>query len=225
MLYDFDIATITPNLTPNVKRVPKYLAWIKSLATPIQWAWNNLFVDWLNGSTYLLFTSYSAIHFFNVGDRVIYIDKAVYECVSGIAKGFTNPLDSNWIKINENFIGANERIKYTSQNITLEYALNNWFQNIGATKQIFISTNIISSTYFLMGYTGTYSSKMALNGQYSSSFMGLTPTYPTQINMTVNFPLALYNSLDIVPSNRDLIIRSFVDKYIVAGITYNIVNF
>lgn len=217
-IYDFDIDIVVPNLTPPIKRLPKYLAWLKSLTTPIQTAWNNLFLDYKKGSTY---TYYNSLSTYNIGVKVIYTDNKVYECIS--TSTGNDCLDQvYWTKINDNFIGADERITYNSQIIIIERALNKWFRNLTGTDQIYIGTNQITTSVFVMAQTGTYSSYMASDSSFSTSYMGEAPSFSSQYNFTVYVPSALYSTLGSNPVNRENAIRSFVDKYSLAGITYNV---
>ncbi len=229
-IYDFDTDIVVPNLTAPVKRLPKFLAWLKSLTQPIQTAWENLFVDWKTGSDYL---DYNGATTYNLGDKIVWsVDKCVYEAASitalGIGQSFSGVPPSNpvfWQKLNSNFIGADERITYNSQIIILEHALNKWFQNLTATDQIFINTNSIASNLFLMGETGAYSSAMANNGPFANFFMPNTPNYPTQYNFTINVPAALFATLGTNSTNRENTVRTFADKYVLAGITYNVTTY
>jgi len=221
MNYDFDIDIVVPNLTPEVKRLPKYLAWLKSLTTPIQTAWLYLFNDYKTGS---LYSDYSNVTAYVVGDVVIFTDNKVYECI--LATTGNDCLNATyWTLVNENFIGADERITYNSQIIILERALNKWFRNLLATDQIYIATNQISTTIFMMGNSGIYSSKMASDSTYSLTYMGEAPTFSTQYNFTVNVPVALFTTLGSNPTNRENAVRNFVDKYVLAGINYNVTTF
>jgi hypothetical protein len=50
-------------------------------------------------------------------------------------------------------------------------------------------------------------------------------TYPAQYNFTINVPSALFATLGNNLTNRENTIRSFADKYVLAGITYNIITY
>lgn len=224
MLFDFDIDIVIPNLTAPIKRQPKYLAWLKSLTTPIQQAWQNLFVDYKTGSTYPDFdisTTYS------IGDTVIWTDKCIYMASSvtvlGVGQDFSGVLPNNtvfWTKVNENFIGVDERVKYNSQRLLFEYALNRFFRTSG----IYIENNFVTPTnVFAMGNSSQSSSYMPSNSIYQSDFMPDKPTYTTAIyDFTIFFPAADYAALG---SSADLIIRSFADVYNLVGMQYDIQTF
>lgn len=219
-IYDFDIDIVIPNLTPEVKRLPKYLAWLKSLATPIQTAWNDLFVEWKTGSSY---PDYNVINSYSVQSRVRYDDNKIYECIYPANIGNIPSDPTYWTLINTNFIGADERITYNSQIIILEHSLNKWFRNELAADQIYLETNQIINTVFQMGNNGRYSSVMSNVG--GTTWMGNTPSYTTQYNFTVYVPAALFTTLGTDATNRENAIREFVDKYNLAGLRYNVTTY
>jgi hypothetical protein len=220
-IYDYDNQIIGEQLTPPVLRTTKQLAWINTLTAAIQNLWSLIFEDYRVGSVY---PDYGFFTQYYVGDRVLFVDKSIYECISNSLN--ISCLDTTkWVKVNDNFIGSDERVKYNSQLIVLEYALNNWFLNLTATDQIFIATNNITSNLFLMGQTGTYSSTMANSSVFSAYFMPNVASYPTQYNFTINVPLALFTTLGTDNTNRENTIRIFADKYVLSGITYNVTTY
>lgn len=222
-IYDFDIDIVVPNLTPPVKRLPKYLAWLKSLATPIQTAWINLFSDWKTGSSY---SDFDIVATYQFGDRVRHTDNKIYEATYLETTTFSGVLPSNetfWTLVNPTFVGADERITYNSQIIILEHSINKWFRNELAADQIYLETNQIVNTVFQMGNNGRYSSVMSNVG--GTTWMGNTPSYTTQYNFTVNVPASLFATLGTDATNRENAIREFVDKYNLAGIKYNVTTY
>ena len=226
MLFDFDIDIVIPNLTPPVKRLPKYSAWLKSLTTPIQQAWQNLFVDYKTGSTYADFDIGTT---YNLGDLVIWTDKCVYEASSvtslGVGQSFSGVLPNNtafWTRVNNNFIGTDERVKYNSQKLLFEYALNRFFRIAASpADQIYIQNNFIDvGDVFVMDTDSEESSVMPLDSAYQEDYMDLTATYTSGVyDYTIFFPIADYTALG---SQADSIIRSYADVYNSIGMQYDI---
>ena len=221
-IYDYDNQIVGEQLTPPVLRTVKQLSWINTLTAAVQNLWSLIFEDYRVGSVY---TDYSIIATYAVQDRIRWTDKAIYECIKVTTAGILPSNTTYFVKVNDNFIGSDERVKYNSQLIVLEYALNNWFLNLTATDQIFIATNNITSNLFLMGQTGTYSSTMANSSVFSAYFMPNVASYPTQYNFTINVPLALFTTLGTDNTNRENTIRIFADKYVLSGITYNVTTY
>ena len=228
-IYDYDNQIVGEQLTPPVLRTAKQLSWINTLTAAVQNLWSLIFEDYRVGSVY---PSFNIATIYDFGNKIIWDDKCIYEATCtdslGVAQSFSGVYPNNavfWTKVNDNFIGSDERVKYNSQLIVLEYALNNWFLNLTATDQIFIATNNITSNLFLMGQTGTYSSTMANSSVFSAYFMPNVASYPTQYNFTINVPLALFTTLGTDNTNRENTIRIFADKYVLSGITYNVTTY
>jgi hypothetical protein len=76
-----------------------------------------------------------------------------------------------------------------------------------------------------MGFNGSVSSPMALNSPFTTTYMGLNPNFAVQYNMTINVPLALFNTLGSTAQDRENAIRIIANKYILAGITYEVVTY
>ena len=222
-IYTYDTEQVSEQLTPPLLRRTKALAWLYTLTSQIQWLWALVFEDYKDGSVY---SEYDNSATYNRLDRVVYIDNKVYECLVNGSLG-VNPLNTtNWVKINDNYMGAIERIKYNYQIILFERALNRWFRNYtGSNDQIYITTNQITNQIFVMGFNGSVSSPMALNSPFTTTYMGLNPNFAVQYNMTINVPLALFNTLGSTAQDRENAIRIIANKYILAGITYEVVTY
>lgn len=223
-IYDFDVDIIAPENLPPDLRKPKQIAWLKVLSIPLQTLWNYFFVDYADGSNY---PDYDIGLPYSSTDIVIYSNKKVYQCIKDAIAGI-EPTDSvYWVLINDNFIGARERVVYNSRKIVLEYALNKWFrvpyslpwQGADHLTQIWIENNNINGNFMLMGETGETSSAMSAQSINSTSFMGEAFT-PNQYDFTIWVPIAVFNAQGSTDPNREQAIRNFADKYILAGIKY-----
>jgi hypothetical protein len=219
-IYNYDTDIISEQLTPPLLREPKQLSWISIICKPIQWLWSLVFEDYADGSNYIL---YNPATNYNSGNRVVFTDNKVYQNILA-SVGIEPTNTTNWLLINDNFIGARERIKYNSQIIQFEFHINKWFRT-GIGAQIYFITNQISTSVFVMAPTGTYSSKMASSGIFATSFMATVPVFAVQYNFTVMVPIALFNSLASTNPNREKIIRQYVDKYRLAGTTYDVTTY
>jgi hypothetical protein len=222
-IYDINFNTQTDNLENPLRRKPKFAAWMHTLMKPLQWLHNLFYIEYVNGS-YNLYNKYDSLTAYTVGDRVYGEDRGLYECIQ---LGTGNPTtDTNyWVKILDNFIGLEERRKYTSQIITFEYMLNRWFFNNPADPQIYIRNNNIISNIFLMAPSDPYSSKMSVNDYFATTYMCVDPSYPSTYNFTIYVPAALFATLGNNLNNRESAIRAYADKFVLAGIRYNIDTF
>lgn len=212
-IYDYDNQIVGEQLTPPVLRTAKQLSWINTLTAAVQNLWYLIFEDYRVGSVY---PDYGFFTQYYVGDRVLFADKSIYECISNSLN--ISCLDTTkWVKVNDIFIGSDERVKYSAQKLLFEYALNKFFISSG----IYITNNFIDvGDVFVMDTDSTESSVMPLDSFYQEDYMDLTATYASGIyDYTIFVPIADYTSLG---SSANAIIRTFADKYNLAGMQYDI---
>jgi hypothetical protein len=212
-IYDYDNEIVAEQLTPPTLRESKFLAWLYVITKPIQNFWSLIFQDYKIGSNYPDFGFFTQYY---VGDRVLFADKAIYECIKN---SLNNSCLDNvfWTKVNDIFIGTDERVKYSAQKLLFEYALNKFF----ITSGIYITNNFIDvGDVFVMDTDSTESSVMPLDSFYQEDYMDLTATYASGIyDYTIFVPISDYTTLG---ASANAIIRTFADKYNLAGMQYNI---
>ena len=138
-----------------------------------------------------------------------------------------------WLPINDEFLGAKDRIRFTSQKVLFEYALNKWFDysfvnpplqsplNSVANNTIYITSNTINPNVFTIGQNLTNSSVVGVNYVDSKYFVGLPPNSFTQNDFTVKYDGNIVPSY-LTNSAFENQIKSFADKLVLAGIKYNI---
>ena len=212
-IYDYDNQIVGEQLMPPVLRTDKQLSWINTLTAHVQNLWSLIFEDYRVGSVY---PDYGFFTQYYVGDRVLFADKSIYECISNSLN--ISCLDTTkWVKVNDIFIGSDERVKYSAQKLLFEYALNKFF----ITSGIYITNNFIDvGDVFVMDTDSTESSVMPLDSFYQEDYMDLTATYASGIyDYTIFVPIADYTTLG---SSANAIIRTFADKYNLAGMQYDI---
>lgn len=224
-IYDQNTDQQVVDLLPPDKRRPVMIAWLQSLLkSTAQWLHDNLVNKYMNGSSD---PAYSNANTYGYGAYVVY-QKGVYVSLVG---GNTDlpSVATSWYKIQDNFIGMNERILYNGQKIVLEYALNRWFGTVFrqpgvGISDIFIGTNPKPTPHFVIGLVEEISS--AVYRDHSTEYVfndnGSDSDYT---NMTVNIPVAVYNALDSIAANREAIVRNFIDKYVYQGVVYKIVTY
>jgi hypothetical protein len=219
-LYNVNYTNAGQQLLPPDKRGNVMTRWMAALLRPLQWLVDIKLNMWRNGlpsPPYLVGTTYAK------GDIVVY-RYSVYE--SNVNGNLGNdPLNvTYWTKVQDNFIGTLERLKYNGHVLVLTYALNKYFgttfRQPNNVSDIFIAVNIKPVAVFLVGDTEAQSSRVYANT--SSEFVVNSYAFASYMNMIIWVPLAVYNALDTDPANRERIIRNFADRYIVSGITYNV---
>ncbi len=109
---------------------------IGSITSELQYVRDIILGDFKTGGNYPVYSNATA---YNAGDRVRLENKAIYERRYiddvGAVIGTTTGIDptgaalsaQTWIKLNDNYIGIDERKKYNGQLIVLTQAINNWF--------------------------------------------------------------------------------------------------
>jgi len=166
-LFYFNVFRTGEELTPPPLRQPKFTQWMRVLLRPIQWLSDLFNDDYLQGASYLEYDNSTA---YVIYDRVIWQDRGVYELRVATSTGVKptgNALSStNWIKILDNFIGLNERMKYNGQLIVFEYAINKWFMIDSApyiycspvtppATQVFVEIKVPNAVYTTLGDNNT----------------------------------------------------------------------
>ena len=216
-LYDLDFGQFVVDMLPPDKRGAVEVSYLQDVFTAVQTDHDALFSSYRDGSAA---GPYSNLNAYNLDEQVIF-RKGVYQ--SQVSNNQTDPTNTdNWVLIQENFIGIIERITYTGQKIELEYALNKWFgttfRQPPVLSDIYIANSIIEKTGFRIGLAEDVSSTVGL--QSSSGTIGAPTPFSKEVGFVINIPAAIYDSLDPIAANRDSIVRSFADKYVIAGIRY-----
>lgn len=223
-LFELDTDYVSEQLTPPKLRKDKQLSWLKVLLSPLDRLFNIDFKDYTLGAVYDAFDISTP---YVISDRVIWTDKRIYECIAP-SLGFLPSDTTYWLLIQDNFIGVDERIKYNSQKLLFEYALNRFFLvDVLPADQIFITNNFVTaSNNFVMDNQSTSSSNMPLDSAYQEDFMDDVPTYNSDIyDYTINVPVAVFNALGSNTANRENAIRNFADLYNLSGMQYNVVTY
>jgi len=203
-------------LYPPKLRKAVALAWGIVVMRPLQWLSDAIFISYADGSTdpdYNNATAYSK------DDRVIFTDRGQYEAKQATTGNLPTDL-TFWRKVNDNYIGARERAKYTSQKILFEYALDRIFQTTG----IFITNFNTPANSFLMGETGPNSSAMFNDGINSTEYLTENFIVGDQ-DFTINVPLATFNALASNDLDRENVVRGVADIYVIGGMIYKVATF
>lgn len=163
---------------------------------------------WVNGS-------------YNRKDLVKY-GKSIFQSSADTTNEPT--FSDDWVLVSVNFLGNDFRLKIRGEKLKLEFALNTWFNTTfrqpPLRSSIYITTNeILSAPVFRVGIIEFESSRIYTD--LSDEFVVNDYTFLEQYNLTIWLPIAVYNALATTNDARNSIIKSFADRYINAGITYN----
>lgn len=123
-LYDIDYTQLVNNLIPQTRRKTRFVSWLYALLTPQKYVSDIFFNEYTNGSSAPFYSGFVSLY--PKGSRVNFYG-AIYEAKINVSSGHY-PTDTNyWTQITSDFRGVNERVRYSSQKITLEYVLNHWY--------------------------------------------------------------------------------------------------
>lgn len=222
-IYGFDTDYISEKLTPPQLRTTKRLAWLRVLTSDLQAKFNDIFgvQSYYNGFS---LANWSSVTAYTAGNRVKY-GVSIYECLVANT-GLTPEVNTTeWLLIELDFVGANERVKYNSQKMVLEYVLNRYLNTTATTMPtIYILTNTVDVNGFYMGIDGQSElGELGVNTN-QDDFLGTSYTL-NGYDFTIYVPLALYTSLGTTAANRENRVRNVADKYVIAGINYNVTTY
>lgn len=237
-IYNQNEAQITENLLPTQKRKPVWLAWMTTIANPIQWLHDLSLRDYYAGSAASTWVSGTAYAY---AARVVYFDGAVYELqnTSGLTSTTPPPQDTtNWLKVLDTWIGVAERVKYTGQKVMLEYLINKYFSVIspsivptlpftGAshTTQIYIVNNSNRLGFYMGNGASPFQAYMGNGSSVFQSYLG--NSYRTD-SFTVYVPVAVDAAIaakQVSGISAESVVRSILDNYVQAGKLYNYLTY
>lgn len=220
-LLNFDIA-VQDLLVPD-KRTPKTVALNKGLVAVISTLQDNIINTYKNANLSLTAWDGSPI---DRNQNVLY-GKSVFQ--SQVDANVSEPTFSDtWVPITDNYLGNDFRLAIRGERLILEYALNVWFETVfrqpPLQSDIYTTTNtILAVPVFRVGITEDESSDVYSNT--SSELVINAYSFTNQYNMAIYIPVAVFNALGVNDNIRETIVRSFADKYINVGITYQIITY
>lgn len=222
-IYGFDTDYISEKLVPPLLRATKRLAWIRVLVANIQQKYNDIFgvQSYYNGFYY---ANWSSVTAYVVGNRVKF-GIAIYECIEDNTGLSPEVNTDEWLLIEPDFVGADERVKYNGGKMVLEYVLNRYLNTTATTiPTIYIQTNTVDVNGFYMGVDGISELGELGTNTSQNDFLGTSYTL-NQYCFTIYVPAALYTTLGTSAANRENRVRNVADKYVIAGINYNVTTY
>lgn len=233
---DFDQFAI--EALPEPKRIPKFIAWTQGLLSQMT-RLNFIFDSFRDGS---VATYFDPLVSYSLNQDVIYLYK-VYKSLSGGNLGNTPDISPDeWQLVQDIFIGAEERCRYTSGKLCLEWALNRYFYKelddngfpgfvqpddpiTPTDSSIFISYIDVEFPSFLVGIDESESSYIGSDGSTGWVTLSEDFTAESSYRFSVNIPALVYASINSNSDIADTIIKEFLGKYLAVGIFYDIVTY
>jgi hypothetical protein len=219
-MYNVNYNTAIENLLVPDKRTKKTVAFNTALVTDVSNNHSLLFETYKN---YTILPNWTAGTY--AKNELVKYGKSIFQSVESGNTGQPT-ISDKWRLVSENFLGSDFRLSITGEKLNLEYAINTWFGSIfrqpsAGISDIFLETNnAVVLPVFRVGINEFESTSVFSN--VSEQLVVNSYSFATQYNITINIPLALFNSLGATDEIRTSIVRAFADKYINAGLTYKI---
>lgn len=220
-MYTLDYNLAVESLNVPDKRTAVTTAFNKGLVAQTSNAHVQLFETYKDFISVPLWTSGS----YNRKDLVRY-GKSIFQANETTTDEPT--FSAAWNLVSNNFLGNDFRLKIRGEKLNLEFALNTWFSTTfrqpPLISDIYLTTNeIFSAPIFRVGVLENESS--IVYADFSNEFVINAYSFLQQYNLIIFVPVAVYNALGLSNDIRDSIIKAFADKYINAGITYNLTTY
>lgn len=213
---DIDYVNLITNLLPPDKRTPVRIAFLTAYAQRIAVDSSIYFQQYIQGSSDQMYApgTYSR-------RAIVIYNGQVFQ--SKFDNNNALPTDATmWRLIAPSFIGVDQRISFRVEKIIFEYALNLRFNTVfrqpPGTSDIYITTNYKNLNAFIVGYTEAGASDIGYDATVNA-IGDVNDDYSPYYQLTINVPTAVYAAVGLGA------IKSFADKYVVAGIFYNVVTY
>lgn len=229
-IYNLSYDQKAVELLPPDKRTPIQLAWVKAMYGQLKYLRDAIFTYYKGGI--VTYNSYAVNNWdstFAGGysiDMPVKYGEAVY--VSLTNSNTTVPTSSDWVLVQNSFIGVDERVMFNANKLVFEYALNKRFNGVfrqpALVSDIYIVKNASLLSVFVVGATENESSIIYANN--STEVIINSYTFSVYYNFTIMVKTSVYNLIDpsggANPVLTNKIIRNFVDRYNTIGLTYDI---
>lgn len=229
-IYDINYNNVIGNLLPPQLRTESIKKWLYALTSPVQWIRDKFFYNYVQSDLYIFCDGITPLIINNSGTLVKFVDNSVWETqIDAVDTSIYNPtigqttdVDGNtiWIKIQDDFVGINERLMYSNQKKLFEYLLNNYFKHDNSANYIYINTNDISHNMFEIAENDVDSSVIAQQDYETLFWISEGDDENEENNFTIFVPILIATQLGI---NYQKIISQIVDKYNYFGLIYNYV--
>lgn len=213
---------IVQNLPPSKRKLITFW-WLSVLVQPARWLYYTVFYVFKRGVNPPLWTAGPYTK-----NSVV---KYAYKTYISLTEGNTDtPPSVNWFELQDNHLGTDARVLFTANKLVLEYALNTYFDSqwfgctVANAGDIWISNNEIETGFFRVGFLEQQSSSVGFT--MSSEPVGEDgAVIGVQYAFTVNVLQSIWDALAPTDTERENIMRNFIDRYNIAGLFYNFTTY
>jgi hypothetical protein len=227
-IYDINYNNVVGNMIAPFLRTASLLKWMYALISPIQWLRDRFFYNYVNSDLYVYCDGVTPLIINYAGTLVKFIDNSLWETqIDNVDTSVYNPtigqvsdINGNtiWIKIQDDFVGLNERVMYSNQKMLFEYLLNNYFKHDISANNIYINTNDISHNMVEIAEEDVDSFVIAQNDIDSLYWISEWDVEKQEFNFKIFVPTLIATQLG---TNYQQIISQIVDRYNYFGLIYN----
>lgn len=222
MITSINFSKLIEALLPPDRRTYNTVKWNSSLSNEVQIDSDDVINIYKKGAIQTIWSAGT----YSINEVVRY-SKTIYRSTSDLNIDIPSQTQ-NWVVVSENFIGVDDRLRFTGEKLTLEFALNEWFDTVFRQppfiSDIFINVNPTVDTPFSVGNSEEESS-VIYSDRSSEFIVDSFDISDTFYNMVIYVPNATLASLALDIADQLSIIRHFADKYVNAGITYNVIGY
>lgn len=214
-IFDIDYKQQTPEILPPDKRDPKRLSFISSLLSGVQWCRDLILGSYKKGSTDPDYAPGAYPQF----AKVVYQKSVYYSLVNN---NTSDPTDvTQWLRIQPNFLGVSERVKFNGQNIILEYALNQRFDGTFRPPPSMSPSDIYMTLLpaTVAGFRVGQTTGSSVGQTTSSDTVGYSNPFIRLLNFEVHVTSAIF------ATTNEQEIRDFINLYIPASLKFIITQY
>jgi len=218
-IFDVDYKYLGEALSPVKYRTGTFTGWLYSLLKPLEWVHNSIFKGTKDGAYQR--NKWLSATAFTVGQLTQY-GESIYYCDVANTNKIPNTSPEYWSLFVPDRLGVNERIRITGQKRILEYELNRRFKTTFRQNTLIPDIYILNTPtlpLFIIGLE--QSSGIFTAGQHDGIF---DEPLLLDDNFTVYVPISVYSNYIDTPT-AEKAIRQEVDKYLTAGLNYNVVTY
>lgn len=227
-LFNITFSQFVRDVIPDSKRTDENLALLQSLTSGMQRN-SEIFNAYKVGADVQLGSTVWAAGTYNYLDIVIYLPTgAVYEC-QATSTTETPGTSTDWLKILDSFIGVDESQYFDGQSINLVWALNRRFMTTFQQdpdvmiSDIYLEAIPDGEAMFQVG--GNEDNSSSVYSNTSSEFLTAEDTVVYNNSFIIKVPAAVYATLGATIAEQEASVRNFADKYINAGVFYEVEDY
>lgn len=220
-VFDINFNTTSSELLPTHKRLEKIQDILYALHAPLNE--NATFFTYLREGTGA--SDYNPVTVYTFGDMASYQRRTYYrnEVTDGYSAGIAPNNETYWVKILDENIGLDTRIRFTTEKILLEYALNiifgTTFNQPPTLSDIYIENNYTDIDDFFVGEIDTDTATVSQTDQSSNYWVNEFDGDLSGADFIIFVPVAVWTALAATSTERNNIILTVANKYKLFGYT------